>query len=59
MPVPEDKAANQETVQQAIALALQEADAKGVKGAAITPFLLKRVNELTGGESSASSKHTT
>jgi pseudouridine-5'-phosphate glycosidase len=34
---------------------LKEADEKGVKGALITPFLLKRVNELTGGESSASS----
>lgn len=33
---------------------MKETDEKGVKGALITPFLLKRVNELTGGESSAS-----
>lgn len=56
VPVPSDKEANQENIQQAIKQALHEADEKGVKGAEITPFLLKRVNELTGGESSASSK---
>lgn len=38
---------------------MQEADQKGIKGAEITPFLLKRVNELTEGESSASSKINT
>ena len=36
---------------------MEEANTKGVKGAEITPFLLKRVNELTGGESAASSKY--
>ena len=36
---------------------MEEANTKGVKGAEITPFLLKRVNELTGGESAASSKN--
>jgi pseudouridine-5'-phosphate glycosidase len=56
IPVPAEKEANQENIQQAIASALKEADQKGIKGAEITPFLLKRVNELTGGESSASSK---
>jgi len=56
VPVPKDKEANQENVQEAIAQALKEADEKGIKGAEITPFLLKRVNELTGGESAASSK---
>lgn len=55
VPVPSDKEANQENIQSAITQALKEADDKGVKGALITPFLLKRVNELTGGESSASS----
>jgi pseudouridylate synthase len=58
VPVPSDKEANQENIQAAISQALKEADDKGVKGALITPFLLKRVNELTGGESSASSKLT-
>ena len=56
VPVPEDKAAKQENIQKAIAEALEEADKKKIKGAEITPFLLKRVSELTGGESSASSK---
>jgi len=39
-----------------IAQALKEADEQKVTGANITPFLLKRVNQLTGGESSTSSK---
>jgi pseudouridine-5'-phosphate glycosidase len=58
VPVPSDKEANQDNIQEAITKALQEADSKGIKGAEITPFLLKRVNELTGGESSASSMIT-
>jgi len=33
---------------------LSEAKEQGVTGAKITPFLLKRVNELTAGESLAS-----
>jgi len=32
---------------------LEEADQKGLKGALISPFILKRINELTKGESSA------
>jgi pseudouridine-5'-phosphate glycosidase len=58
VPVPSDKEANQDNIQEAITKALLEADSKGIKGAEITPFLLKRVNELTGGESSASSMIT-
>ncbi len=38
-------------IDQAINQAVAEAEAQGVKGKAITPFLLARVNELTGGES--------
>jgi len=34
-----------------IAAALKEADDKGVRGAAITPFLLDKVNQLTAGRS--------
>ena len=33
--------------------ALQEAEAQGISGKAVTPFLLARVNELTGGNSLA------
>lgn len=59
VPVPKDKEANQDNIQKAIEQALKEADYQGIKGAEITPFLLKRVNELTGGESAASSINTT
>jgi pseudouridine-5'-phosphate glycosidase len=35
----------------AIAKAIAEADAQGIQGKAVTPFLLGRVSELTGGKS--------
>ena len=54
VPIPEDKAADSQVIKEAIATALAEADDQSISGAEITPFLLKRVNELTGGESSAS-----
>ncbi len=54
VPIPADKAADSALIKNAIATALSEADAQKIAGAEITPFLLKRVNELTGGESSAS-----
>lgn len=54
VPIPADKAADSALIKNAIATALSEADAQSIAGAEITPFLLKRVNELTGGESSAS-----
>jgi pseudouridine-5'-phosphate glycosidase len=38
-------------VQRAIDRALEEAKKKRVKGADVTPFLLKRVRELSGGAS--------
>jgi len=53
-PVPKDKEANPEVIHKAIDQALKEADEQGVKGALITPFLLKRVSELSAGESLAS-----
>jgi pseudouridine-5'-phosphate glycosidase len=36
-----------------IGQALAEADQQGVKGKAVTPFLLARIKELTGGRSLA------
>lgn len=54
VPIPEDKAADSQVIKGAISTALAEADEQRIGGAEITPFLLKRVNELTGGESSAS-----
>ena len=50
-PIPEAYAMPREAIDSAIEQALQEADAQGVKGKQITPFLLARVCELTGGES--------
>jgi len=38
-------------VEDAIQFALAEADAKGIAGQAVTPFLLKRIAEITGGDS--------
>jgi pseudouridine-5'-phosphate glycosidase len=38
-------------VEAAIAQALQEAEQRGVRGAEVTPFLLARIKELTGGKS--------
>jgi len=56
VPIPEDKAADSQMIKMAIGKALAEADAQNIAGAEITPFLLKRVNELSGGESSEASK---
>lgn len=38
-------------VEEAIQAALAEADEQGIHGQAVTPFLLKRIAEITGGES--------
>lgn len=51
VPIPEKEEAKASKVKQAIDRALKEADKKNILGKDITPFLLKRVNELTKGES--------
>jgi pseudouridylate synthase len=51
VPIPEQHALPTDTMQAAIDQALQQADAEHVRGPALTPFLLARVAELTGGES--------
>ena len=53
-PIPEEYAMPADQINAAIDQALREADEQHVKGKAITPFLLARVCELTGGESLAS-----
>jgi pseudouridine-5'-phosphate glycosidase len=45
-----------ERAEEAIERALREASAQGVTGKALTPFLLARVNALTGGDSLASNR---
>jgi pseudouridine-5'-phosphate glycosidase len=50
-PPPVEAALPEEKVSGAIQQALDEAQSKGIHGQAVTPFLLARVSELTGGES--------
>lgn len=50
-PIPQEYEANQEVIDKAIDQAIQEAEKNNVKGKEVTPFLLAKVKELTGGES--------
>jgi len=51
VPPPIESALAAEKIDSAIQAALTEANAQHIHGAAVTPFLLKRVSELTEGES--------
>ena len=51
VPPPAEAALPAERVETAIESALRQAEQAGVHGSALTPFLLARVSELTGGES--------
>jgi pseudouridylate synthase len=51
VPPPEDYALQNEDVEKAIKEALTEAREREIGGQAVTPFLLNRVRELTGGDS--------
>ena len=50
-PIPEQYSMDKAVIDKAIDTALAEAKAQGVHGKAVTPFLLARVKELTGGDS--------
>ena len=50
-PAPEECALPHEYIDSIIESAVKEADEKGIKGKDITPFLLKRIVEMTGGKS--------
>ena len=52
-PVPTESAMKNDEIDGIIAQALREADTQGVKGKAVTPFLLARIKDLTGGRSLA------
>lgn len=54
VPIPEEDKENVEKIRTSIDQALKEADEQKIEGASITPFLLKRVNELSEGVSSKS-----
>jgi pseudouridine-5'-phosphate glycosidase len=51
VPVPEDQAVAHEDIDLAIQQALDEAQQKGIHGQEVTPFLLRKVSELTRGDS--------
>jgi len=53
VPCPEDAELPGEEAEAAIAEAVGEAERRGITGKAVTPFLLGRVAELTGGKSRA------
>ena len=50
-PIPEQYAMDDKVISEAIEKALKMADEQGIKGKEVTPFLLKTVVELTGGDS--------
>ncbi len=50
-PIPEQYSMDKAVIDKAINTALSEAKAQGVHGKAVTPFLLAKVKELTGGDS--------
>lgn len=50
-PVPEAYALDAEWIEKNIAQAVQQAEQQGIRGKAITPFLLASIEKLTGGES--------
>jgi pseudouridine-5'-phosphate glycosidase len=52
-PIPEDKALDAQTIEARIAEAMADAKAQGIARKDVTPFLLGRIVELTGGQSLA------
>ncbi len=50
-PVPEQHQLDANTMHRAIEAAVAEAEKQGIRGKAITPFLLAKMEELTGGQS--------
>ena len=50
-PIPEEYEMPKEVIDNAISTALKKMDIEGVKGKECTPFLLKTIVELTGGDS--------
>jgi pseudouridine-5'-phosphate glycosidase len=50
-PIPEAYEMEYAPINQAIETALAEAETQNIKGKAITPFLLSRIEQLTGGQS--------
>ncbi len=55
-PIPAEHALDADEIEAIITQALAEARETGVRGKAITPYLLARIHELTGGASEAANK---
>lgn len=53
VPIPDAYATPPHIAEKAVAVALDEADARGIRGKAVTPFLLERVAAITEGASQA------
>ncbi|XP_054689070.1 uncharacterized protein LOC129209141 isoform X2 [Grus americana] len=51
VPCPQERAASGQVIEEAIQQALGEARSKGITGKELTPFMLQKINELTGGKS--------
>ncbi|KAJ9542683.1 hypothetical protein OSB04_029189 [Centaurea solstitialis] len=51
IPIPKEHSVSGNVIESAIQTALREAGEKGITGSAETPYLLTRVNDLTGGAS--------
>ena len=51
VPPPAESALPREQIEAVITEALQQAEAEGVRGSAVTPYLLSKISELSGGES--------
>jgi pseudouridine-5'-phosphate glycosidase len=52
-PIPEEYSMDADVINKAIDEAIEEANAKGIKGKETTPFLLAKVKDITGGSSLA------
>lgn len=55
-PIPEQHAMDRAVIDSAIAQALAQAQAQGVVGKRVTPFLLQRLHQITGGQSLAANR---
>ena len=51
VPIPETEAAHGDIIEEAIKTAVEEAKEKNISGRDVTPYILSRLNDLTGGES--------
>lgn len=51
VPIPTEYAAEGKQIEQAVQTALHECEQKHIRGSDITPYLLQRIQELTGGAS--------